>query len=173
MAEETAQPQPQPANARKARLMLIGILAGAAILGGSLGSMVIAPRIISAKVARASAKSPAKEPAKADSVAGPETKGIVYQIENIVVNPAGSQGVHFLMLSIAFEVPDAKSETALRENDIRVRDTVIATLEGQTMEMLTAPGSRDRLKHTIAEAVAPYTGGARWMNVYLPQFVIQ
>jgi flagellar FliL protein len=162
------------ADGRKAKLMLIGILAGAAILGGSLGSMIVAPKIISAKASKTAAKSAAKEAAMAaDSAAGHETKGIVYQIENIVVNPAGSQGVHFLMLSIAFEVPDAKAEAALRENDIRVRDTVIATLEGQTMEMLTQPGSRDRLKRILAEAVTPMAGGARWMNVYLPQFVIQ
>jgi flagellar FliL protein len=170
MAEETAG----TAGERKAKLKLIGILAGAAILGGSLGSMVVAPKIISAKAAKTAAENAAREAAQAaESTAGTETKGIVYQIENIVVNPAGSQGVHFLMLTIAFEVPDAKSEAALRENDVRVRDTVIATLEGQTMEMLTQPGSRDRLKHVLAEAVMPMAGAPRWMNVYLPQFVIQ
>ena len=169
MAEENAA----AVDGRKAKLLMIGILAGAAILGGSLGSMVLGPKIVSARNPKQMEKAAEKTAKAVAAATGAETKGIVYQIENVVVNPAGQQGVHFLMVSIAFEVPDAKAEAALRANDVRVRDTVIATLEDQTMEMLTEPGARDRLKQELGEAVKPLNGGAAWMNVYLPQFVIQ
>jgi len=151
------------------KILLLGVLGGALVLGGATGSMVIAPKIISARSAK-HATAPAHADEKKQS---PEAKGVIYQIENIIVNPAGTQGIHFLMITVAFEVPDPKSEAAMRENDVRIRDKVIETLESESMEMLTAPGARDTLKRDLAAAVKPFAGNARWMKVYLPQFVIQ
>jgi flagellar FliL protein len=100
-------------------------------------------------------------------------KGVLYRIDNVIVNPAGSRGSRFLMTSVAFELPDAEAEERLRAREVEVRDVVIATLESQTLEMLSRPGARDTLKLRLRDAVAPILGEAREVRVYLPQFVMQ
>jgi flagellar FliL protein len=96
----------------------------------------------------------------------------LYKIDNIIVNPAGSQGARFLMVSLAIEAPDARALDRLREREAQVRDVVTSVLERQTLEMLTRLGARERMKSELISAVAPIAG-VRALDIYLPQFVIQ
>ena len=90
-----------------------------------------------------------------------------------IVNPAGSEGSHFLMASVAIQVADDHAVDALRAHDDAVRDRVISVLEKESIESLSAPGARDTLRTRIARALAPYTGITDPSRVFLPQFVIQ
>jgi flagellar basal body-associated protein FliL len=76
------------------------------------------------------------------------------------------------MVSVAVEVPAQALAERLREHQVRVRDVVVSVLERQTLESLTQPGARDRVKVDLADAIAPFVEGKR-PTVYLPQFVIQ
>jgi flagellar FliL protein len=150
--------------------LLIGMIVVAVALGGGAGSQLIVPRLFGggdeagseAAAGHAAAAHPEEHP-----------PGTIYQIDNIIVNPAGEEGNRFLMATVAFEVPTPEHEEHLREQDVRVRDRVLSILENQTMEMLTRPGARDSLKRELADAVWPMVADAEWMGVYLPQFVIQ
>jgi flagellar protein FliL len=191
---------------RTKQLVVIGVIAGGALLGGAGGGLLLGPAINGARAAKASepaakekdSKSEKGEKAKGGKAekgkgdkgkegekgkskgkekekrGGKEGKGpaAVFELENLIVNPAGTEGSRFLMATVAFELDDPKLSELLRENDIAIRDQVITVLENQTMEMLTRPGARDSLRVLLAEAVAPYVEGAE-MRVYLPQFVIQ
>ncbi len=184
---EARPSEAKPADARSAEsrpaappganpMLLVGAVALGLALGVTTGTFLVAPRVLAARSAR---------PAAADEKAAKERgggahgekdrgkKGSLFRVDNIVVNPSGSQGTRFLMVSVAFEVPDEKAGAELREHEVEVRDAVISTLESQTLERLTRPGARDSLKRRLAAAVTPMTAGARWLRVYLPQFVIQ
>ena len=95
----------------------------------------------------------------------------MHRIENLIVNPAGSQGRRFLMMTVAIEVPDAKDEATLREKDAMLRDAIIGALEGQSITTITSPGGRDSVKVAIRRAVAPLVDDFDYVNIYLPQFV--
>ncbi len=182
-------------SGRSKQLILIGVITGGVLLGGAGGGLVLGPKINAARVAKASeptAKGVAektekekvekgKEPTGQKSKKQKERKhsskegkveGSVLKIENLIVNPAGTEGSRFLMASVAFEFDDPKVEEMLRANDIAIRDQVISVLENQSMEMLTRPGARDSLRSQLAAVIAPYAEDAE-MRVYLPQFVIQ
>ena len=115
---------------------------------------------------------PAKEKGKGGHGKEAE-KAVVFRLDNLIVNPAGSHGTRFLMASVAVEVPDARVEARLRERDFQVRDAVIAVLERQSLETITAPGGRDSVKARLAETLGPMVGRGVPMHIYLPQFVIQ
>jgi flagellar FliL protein len=159
-------------------MVLIGVVAVALLAGSALGALVLAPRFTPSAAAKpAGHETKKKEGGHGKSEGGHgkkgESKKFVHRIENLIVNPAGSQGTRFLMTTIAIECPDEKTMDLLREHDIELRDIVIATLEGQTLEALSAPGARDRLKRGIETAIHPVARDAEWLRVYLPQFVIQ
>jgi flagellar basal body-associated protein FliL len=150
---------------------MLGVLVGATLLGGLLGSQIVAPNLFAAQVSVTAETSPAHSAGGGSHEEHPQ--GVTHQIEDIIVNPAGSEGMHFLMATVVIEVPSSKVEHHLREQEVRVRDRVLSILEDQSMEMLTRQGARDSLKRQIADAIRPMTGDAEWLSVYIPEFVIQ
>ena len=171
-----ARPFKLPEPAILAAVIVIALAAGSL-----LGILVIAPRVVAARNARPAVAAKTEDGGAAkegegkqdEGKKGAEEKSAVYSIDNIVVNPAGSAGTRFLMASVAFELPNEKAVAALREKEVQIRDAVITTLESQTLEMLSAPGSREGIKRQLAIAVRPLVPGHQPVRVYLPQFVLQ
>ncbi|MGH7741115.1 MAG: flagellar basal body-associated FliL family protein [Candidatus Eiseniibacteriota bacterium] len=144
------------------------------LVGAGVGMFVLGPKLIGSRGVHAVPAANAETASgKGDAKADAKAKPVLFKLDNIIVNPAGAQGAHFLMASVAFEVPDDRVETRLRDREVQVRDVVIATLERQTMETLVQPGVRDAIKHDLTEAVTPIAAPTAWLHVYLPQFVIQ
>ncbi|KPJ95502.1 MAG: hypothetical protein AMS18_02745 [Gemmatimonas sp. SG8_17] len=153
---------------KKGTSALLAILVLAGALGAVAGGVFIGPRIAGKTQVDPS------EPEQAAAETGhDEVAGRFFELENLIVNPAGSRGDRFLMVSVAFEVPHQEMVVLLDEREAQVRDVVGALLEGQTLEMLTRAGARDDLKRQLEEVVAPLAGQPEWMRVYLPRFVIQ
>jgi flagellar FliL protein len=167
-AEAPARPAGPPL------LSVLAVAAGALVGGAAIGLFAIAPRMVAARNAAPAAHAPAPEPEKPEK---PEKskprsgKTTAYRMDNIVVNPAGSNGTRFLMASIAVEIDDPKVEAQVRERDFEMRDAVVATLERQTLEMLTHPGARDTIRNQLEAAFTPIVGSRP--RVFLTQFVIQ
>lgn len=167
-ASDGTQP-PGEERATRGIGVLLGVTATSAILGAAVGALVIGPRIAQANADRATSPAIHQE-TETHSELG---EGKFFELENLVVNPAGSRGERFLMVSVAFEVPDDDTVNQLHEREVQVRDVVSATLESQTMETLTREGARDDLKRQLSEAVVQLAGDPEWIRVYIPRFVIQ
>ncbi len=153
----------------RAKLVPIAAVAVAALAGAGLGGFLVGPRL--AGGSGAAKEEPAEghdEPAEA----GHKGPARMVRVDNIVVNPAGSEGLRFLMVSVAFEVFDPEAESRLKEAEIQIRDVVTGVFERQPMAVLTRPGARDSLRLELASAVKAYAGKTP-IRVYLPQFVIQ
>lgn len=182
-AAKAAKPLP-------AMLPMILVVVGALAAGGALGAILVGPRMVAAR-STSGAEAPEKpgEHAKEEKGKGGHGKeekkkgghgekekggkAVLYKIENLIVNPAGTNGTRFLMAGIAFELSDDKEEETMREREVEIRDVVISTLERQTLETLTRPGARDSLKAELLRAIVPVVDGIEVSKVYLPQFVLQ
>jgi flagellar protein FliL len=152
-------------------LMTYLVVAVATILGGVVGTMVIAPKLVAA---RAQKEVAAEDGAKEDEKAPKEEKGPLFKMDNLIVNPAGSQGARFLMVSVAVATPSGEVAEQLRADEAVIRDVVIALLERKSMEMLARPGIRDSIKAELSDTISALTGhSGDKLKVYLPQFVIQ
>jgi flagellar FliL protein len=137
---------------------------GGLLLGAVVGLFVVAPRLHPKPAGAAEAhESKAEGEAKAP---------IIFKLDNVIVNPAGVGGARYVVLSVAVEVPDAATETLLRESEIQFRDAVTGVLEKQTLEQLTMIGARDSLRKKVAAMVGPFVKDAK-IKVFIPQFLIQ
>ena len=181
MSDAAAAPETQdgPAATRApGKGLLAGAAFGALMAGAAVGFFAVAPRIAPTPALAATAAT--AEAAHAGGEAhggghGGEAEGEVpkiVRVENLVVNPAGTQGSRFLMTSVAFEVGDS-AERVLVAREVELRDRVIAVLEAQTIAELTQADARTRLKEKLSSAVAPMVGPRAKVAVFLPQFVIQ
>lgn len=165
------------AKAGPALPVLLGITVVALAAGVALGSLVLGPKLAGSRKTTATAAAAKGEGGESKHGKkeghGKEEKSAVYRVENVIVNPSGSEGSHFLMATVAISLGDPKEEEKLKANEDEVRDRVVSVLEKQTLESLSAVGARDTLRGRIATALAPLTGSADPARIFLPQFVIQ
>jgi flagellar protein FliL len=159
-------------------LVIAGLVGGG--LGGVAGAYLIAPRLAGGTTAQAAtapatagtapAAAPAAKPVKKGEKSEPAR---IYRIDNVIVNPAGSDGARFLMASIAYQIPDEASEQTLRAHEIQLRDDVVGALESMSMPRLTQPHARDTIKVQLLEIARRILGPQAQIDVFMPQFVIQ
>jgi len=163
---ETGETQPSPQR-RPGKLVYVLVALASVLAGAGAAWFVLVPAIARAPSQTATAARP-------DSQKPPgETKSVRVPIENVVVNPAGSQGTRFLMASVVLEVGDAETEREIKLREAQVRDLIGSVMEVRTLERLTMPGARDSLKDAIRTALGGLLGRDAIVAIYLPQFVIQ
>ncbi len=173
---KTAEPEvktPAPAgNSGKNRLLAIGgVIAGGLLLGGASGIFVAGPMIASMSHTAGSAG-----PAVAESHDGkpaPSDVSTVYLVDNLVMNPAGSGGTRFLLVTVGLQMKAASATEELKGRDTEVRDAILRILGGKSVEDLTNVTNRETYKREIMTALDVVLDGKKTAAVYFPQFVIQ
>ncbi|HEY9230093.1 MAG TPA: flagellar basal body-associated FliL family protein [Gemmatimonadaceae bacterium] len=149
-----------PATSGKRNLI---ILATAGLLAGSaVGLFAIGPILAKRKAAHPAPKVEEKP-----------TTPITHEFQNIVLNPAGSNGTRFLMVSAAFELKDGNTDQLMKDREPEVRDRILALLGQKSIETLTDFTQRDNIKKEVLEAIAPMFPKGSVVKVFFPQFVIQ
>lgn len=172
MSEETP-PTEAPAAKKPSKGLLIGAVAGAMMAGLGAGVVAIGPAL--AKPADAAAAP--TDSATAEGEHGPATDTTAAAapvvLNNVVMNPAGSRGTRFLLVSVGFEFSPAITPEAFANRETEIRDAVIATLSSKTVDDLVDYTRRDGYRTEIAAAVEKLTTGSKVRRVFFPQFVIQ
>ena len=178
MAEETPPVTEEAEPAKKAgiaRLLpVIGGVVGGLALGGTLGFTLLGPKLSPksappAAVAVADSGAPRGEGAAKKGGAAPS----IYQLDNLVLNPAGSGGTHFLLVSVALEVKDASSLDLLKGRDAELRDGILRLLSRKTIDQVTDLQARDQFAGELKGVLAKMFGEGTVVKIYFPQFVMQ
>ncbi len=194
MAEEETAPdegtEPKKKSLPAFVMPLVMALAGIGA-GGFVGMKVIAPKVVSGftsdlltatdVAAHATKKDSTEEEIAAAAEAhakkggeGGESKPPLYTISDLVLNPAGSGGTRFLMLSVAFDMADSTGVEAMKLRDAEIKDAVLALVGGKTVDELAEVSAREPLKVEIRELVSRITKKPKAIKrVSFPQFVIQ
>jgi flagellar protein FliL len=155
-ADEAAAPTPASGKRNVLLLALAGVIAGAAV-----GLFGVGPVLAKRKTSHPAPK--VEEPRSA----------VQHSLENLVLNPAGSGGTRFLMVTAAFELKDAAGEQLMKDHEAEIRDRILALLGQKTVEELTEPSQRDLIKKQVLDAVTPVFPKGVVLKVFFPQFVIQ
>lgn len=169
--EETT---PVPRGGVKATLVIaltLGMVGGAA-----LGSFVVGPLLAdSPEVEGVSAVTCVTDEGARDSVEDEHASepAAVHSIENIVINPARSNGTRFLMASVGFGLEDAHGVETMKLRDAEIRDVVVTALGSRTVAELSDLSTRDVIKAEMRDKVAAIVGENALLDVYFSQFVIQ
>ncbi|MDX1532104.1 MAG: flagellar basal body-associated FliL family protein, partial [Rhodothermales bacterium] len=95
------------------------------------------------------------------------------EITGLIVNPAGTGGSRYLMVSVGFESASADPLAEIEEKNVVVRDTVIALLSAHSVEALTDYARRDGLKAEIRTAVNSILRRGEIDRLYFTQYILQ
>ena len=155
--------------------------------GGFVGAKVVGPKLTAGfsqgmTTAEVAAHGGPKKPgeATADGEHGEGKAGEhsttatqIYTISDLVLNPAGSGGTRFLMMSVAFDVRDSSAVEMLKQRDAEIKDAVLALVGARTVEELAEVSEREPLKLEINALVTRIVKKNLIKRVIFPQFVIQ
>lgn len=177
MAEEqtTAEESAEGGEAKKGgKLLMVGGLVGGLALGSVAGLFVLGPRLAPSPAHAATAKPAEKKEGEGKDGEGKKGEAApVYQIDNLVLNPAGSGGTRFLLMSVALEVKDAAAAESLKGRDAELRDAILRLIGTMTVEQISDAWSHDALRSQLVTAVNQIVGAGTVRRAYFPQFVIQ
>jgi flagellar FliL protein len=161
-------------------MLAIAGLVGGLVIGGLGGSFALGPMLAKKFAAPKTAESATTEEKEEKGEEGHDGKGekkagaVVAMMENLVLNPSGSNGTRFLMAAVAAEVKDEKVKEDMTGRDAELRDAVLRILGERTVEQLTDMSLRDALKKQLTDSLnARLQSKTAIKRVYFPQFVIQ
>lgn len=177
---ETEDETPPPAS--KAKLpILIGLVAAGLAVGAGTGASVLGPmaarkmgKTLPVATLSDSLGDSTSEEHSAEGETGKAGTGpSILLLENLVLNPAGSGGSRFLLLSVAIETSKAQTLEQLKTRDAELRDIVLTSLGTKTVDDLTDISLRDKFKSELQAQIEARFGKQSIKRLYFPQFVVQ
>jgi len=164
---------------------MIAMVAVGLVVGGGTGAVVVGP-MVAKKMGKVvpvhadSASAHGEEAAAADdhgeggeAAAAEGAAASVHLLENLVLNPAGSGGARFLLLTVAIEAGSAAVATEMTTRDAELRDIILTSLGTKTVDQLTDIANREGIKTEVQTAITARFGKKSVTRLYFPQFVVQ
>lgn len=159
-------PAPEAAPERPRR----GWILGAVVLGVGLGAWQGAPRL----APHLDASTLSLPFGAGDDGAHDEARRHpVVQLDDLILNPAGTDGSRFLVLALAMELRGEAGVQSVQERDPAVRDVILSSLAAKTVAELSDATARPALREELREGLNQLLGAGTVVRVYLPRFVIQ
>ena len=160
-----ADPSPETPGAKKKKLPLF-LLVTVVILGGA--GVVVSQRAASETAA-------SEEDGAAGSEALPRGEPGVVALEPFVLNLADPEGDRYLRLTLSIVVDRAEvaERSAGELEQTRLRDQVLTVLGAKLADQITSFDGKEALRAELRRALAPRFEGARVLDVFFTEFLVQ
>lgn len=99
--------------------------------------------------------------------------GVTTSFENLTVNPAGTDGTRYLMVSIVFEAQTQQILDELTAKEVAVKDTLLHILSSKTVPELSDMSTRNPLRERLREATNAFLTSGQLTHLYFTQYVMQ
>jgi len=104
---------------------------------------------------------------------GGKTGQFIYAIDEIIVNPANTNGRQLLLTSLAFDMPSEAAKIELESKDFLVKDMIISVLSGKSTKFLSNIEQRDSLRNEIETKIENFLPKVKINKVYFSKFILQ
>ncbi len=101
------------------------------------------------------------------------TIGPMFPLEQFIVNLLSDSGRRFLKTTIDLELSDEDLIEELGAKNSRIRDVVIRVLSSKTVEEISTPKGKDKLKKELSNQLNAVLLDGQIVRVYFTDFVIQ
>ncbi len=157
-----------------------GLLLGSVVVGVVLGAWQGAPRVAPRLAPCAAEAGPVWAAIPLPFAGGGGGHGAAesgedrfVQLDDLILNPAETDGSRFLVLSLALEVKDADTHADIQARDPEVRDVILTLLSAKTVHELADVTARPALREELRTRLNGLLGEGSVIRLYLPRFVIQ
>jgi flagellar FliL protein len=103
---------------------------------------------------------------------GPGDYGI-YNLEDLVVNPANTYGKRYLMVEISLELDDKDHISLIEQNNMKLKQALIEALSSRTVPELTHVEGREKMRSELINIINSTIGVRSVRNLYFTKYVMQ
>ncbi|MCS7052170.1 MAG: flagellar basal body-associated FliL family protein [Ignavibacterium sp.] len=97
----------------------------------------------------------------------------LYTLDDIICNPAETNGKILVLTSIGFDMNSAESKKVMEEKTVILKDVVLNTISRKTVSELSNVSKRDSLKLEIIKNVEQKLPNVKINDLYFSKFIIQ
>lgn len=98
---------------------------------------------------------------------------VTYQLEELIVNPAGSKGKRYLVVEISLEMESETSISLVEQNLQKIKHNVIESLAARSVEQLVQFQEREVMRVEIRNVINQTIGENSVRNLYFIKYVMQ
>ena len=98
---------------------------------------------------------------------------VVYKMDELIVNPAGSQGQRFLVVEISIELRNAEQIELIDHNLQKLKHNINEALASRTVDELLQFSEREKLRYELKFIVNREIGEDSVRNLYYTKYVMQ
>ena len=150
----------------------LGLVLGIVVVVGALGGGAYVAYSQYDQIARTAASLTVWGDDEGEEEDAPPEFGSFFEIQNMIVNPAGTEGRRFLMVHIGLESLDSDVQAEFEQKEIVIRDVVLNLLGQRSVDELADVSQREALKEDLREAVNQVLVG-EVNRLYFTQYVLQ
>ena len=154
----------------KGRGLIIGIIIGLLILGG--GGYYAYITFFQEKPVEEELPAEGEQAAKED-VKEDVNLGVMFPLDPLIVNLAGSQGKRFLKVTISLELSTPEVHAELNENIQKVTDSILVLLSSKSFEDVYSVQGKFKLKDEVTTRVNRFLVIGHVKEAYFTEFIIQ
>lgn len=99
--------------------------------------------------------------------------GVYYKMDNIIINPAHSNGERYLIISLAFEMNNSADVAQAEKMNVEIIDRINSHLIRKTAEELSSVDKRDEIKNELKTEVNEVLEKKAVRNLFITKYVIQ
>ena len=96
-----------------------------------------------------------------------------YQMEELIVNPAETNGQRYLLVQISLELKDKNDTELIDKNKMEIRNDLIEFLSSRTVDQLIHFGKRELLRNEMIDIINDALGKRSVRNLYYTKYVMQ
>jgi flagellar FliL protein len=97
----------------------------------------------------------------------------IYSIDEVVINPANTNGRQLLLTALAFDLHSEENKTELEGKEFLVKDMIISVLSSKSARFLNDISQRDSLKNEISNKIEGFIPDVKINKVYFTKFILQ
>ncbi len=172
MSEATQEVAEKKPAKKSKKLLTIGIVVMAQLVVAYFLVGFVLKRGADPKPAEAATASKTTVEHKSDGTGDPNFDH-VFVVKDMIVNPAGTNGLRFLLTTIGLEVTSETTVQELEKRTVQIHDVIINILTSKTLPELDDITSRDSLKVQIKRSINHDLTTGTVLNVYFSKFIIQ
>ncbi|MFA7228517.1 MAG: flagellar basal body-associated FliL family protein [Melioribacteraceae bacterium] len=112
----------------------------------------------------------AAEPARVESK---ELGKFVYMVEDLIINPAKTDGKRLLMSSLGFDISTEAEHQELKAKDVLLKDAVISVMSSKELTQLGNTAYRDTLRTEIVKRLSQLMPKVKINTIYFSKYILQ
>jgi flagellar protein FliL len=114
-----------------------------------------------------------KQEAPANQAKSSELGKYVFMVEDLIINPANTDGKRLLMSSLGFDVPTEKDHQELKSKEPLLKDAIISVMSSKGMSQLSNTAYRDTLRIEITKKLSTQIPSVKINWIYFSKYILE